>query len=91
MSGAELKRVFPSLKAVNDDMFHWLDRLSRVTPAGHPAKGQLIAALVFAFDICRYSDNAWHALRTCYRCLPLSITSSLSSISVCLNDVVILQ
>lgn len=37
--GPVLWEVFKDLKTLQDDLWHWLDRLDRVIPAGHCAKG----------------------------------------------------
>ena len=39
--GEYLFSFFIHLKAVRDDLFHWLDRLSRTVPSGHLVKSKL--------------------------------------------------
>ena len=39
--GNFLRSVFTHLEAVKDDLFHWLDRINRTIPSGHPLKGKL--------------------------------------------------
>lgn len=33
-----LRRLWKGLQSVKDDLFHWLDRINRTIPAGHPLK-----------------------------------------------------
>ena len=40
VSGPELRKCFKSLQTVNDDLYHWLDRLLRLMAAGS-AKGTI--------------------------------------------------
>ena len=42
VSGPVLKEVFKDLKNLLDDLFHWLNRLFRLIPTGHSAKGKVV-------------------------------------------------
>ncbi|DBA78499.1 TPA: hypothetical protein ACH3X2_007987 [Trebouxia sp. C0005] len=43
-----LHNIWADLQTVKDDLFHWLDRINRTIPAGHPLKRLFAAAMAKA-------------------------------------------